>query len=197
MTKEEFEAFLASLNLDRDLAGAEYEQIRRKLLTFFRGRGLTDSDSEGAADEVFDICARRSREGGIENIRSFLPGVARKVAPKFQRKTKEVPLNEDAGPPVNPIDYEEEQMAEIRYRCLRRCLGLLEPEQRELFEAWHLYEKGEKIEKRKKLASQRMTTVETLKGRVHRARKKLEQCVKGCMTRDPGRSLAAATWKEA
>jgi DNA-directed RNA polymerase specialized sigma24 family protein len=189
MTKEEFEAFLASLDPDREGAGEKYEQIRRKLLTFFRGRGLIDS--EDAVDKVFDRSAKRSIKGGIENIASFVFGVARKVASEFHRETRETPLNDAEGPPVNPTDDEEDQMAEIRYRCLRRCLGLLEPEQRELVVAWYLYDKGEKIENRKRLAAQRLTTVETLKVRAFRARRKLRLLVEECMMQ--ASSLAAAT----
>ena len=192
MKKEEFEAFLASLNLDRDRAGETYEQIRRTLLTIFRGRGLTNP--EDAADEVFNRCARRSLEGGIENIKSFILGVARKVASEIQRKTRETPLNEPEAPRVNPVDrmaYEEEKMAEIRLRCLRRGLGLLVADQRELLLAWYLYDKGEKIENRKRLAAQRMTTVETIKGRVHRARVKVQKFFDECMKK-VGASFGAA-----
>jgi DNA-directed RNA polymerase specialized sigma24 family protein len=190
MTKKEFEAFLASLDPDRELAGEKYEQIRRMLLTFFRGRGLIDVDTEEAVDKVFDRCAKRSIKGGIENIRSFVKGVARKVASEFHRETRrETPLDAE-GPPVNPTDNEEDQKAEIRYRCLRRCLGLLEREQRELVVAWYLYDKGEKIENRKRLAAQRLTTVETLKVRAFRVRRKLRQLVEECMMQA---SLAAAT----
>ena len=186
MTKEEFEAFLAGLDPDRDRAGEKYEQIRRKLFTFFRGRGLPPED---AADDVFNRCAKRLREVAIEDIMSFLWGVARKVASERHRKTREVPLNEADGPPVNPIDYGQEQMAEIRYRCFRRCLGLLELKQRELVLAWYCYDNGEKIEHRKRLAAALQTTVEILKVRAFRVRQKLRQLVEECMMKA---SLAAA-----
>jgi hypothetical protein len=63
MTKEEFDAFLAHLDLDRERAGEKYEQIRRKMLSFCRGRGLTDA--EKAFDEVIDrgIIASTTGEG--------------------------------------------------------------------------------------------------------------------------------------
>jgi DNA-directed RNA polymerase specialized sigma24 family protein len=187
MTKEEFEAFLALLDPDRELAGEKYEQVRRKLHGFFRGRGL--SNAEEAVDEVFNRSARRSLEGGIENIMAFVLGVARRVASEFHRRPKETPLTESGGPPVDPIDYEDKEMAEIRQHCLHRCLGRLDVEQRELVVAWYRYDKGEKVENRKRLAAQLNTTVETLKVRAFRVREKLRQLVKECMKQ----AFAAAT----
>lgn len=192
MTMEEFEALLASLDPDRERAAEMYEQIRGKLLTFFRGRGLINS--EDAVDEVFNRSAKRSVNGGIENIGSFLLGVARKVASEIQRDVREVPLNKVEGPTVDPVDPmadEEEKTTEIRLRCLDYGLGRLDPEERQLVLAWYLYDKGEKIENRKRLAAQRMTTVGTLRVRAWRARQKLRRLVESRMRERM--SLEAAT----
>ena len=192
MTKEEFEALLASLDPERERAAVMYEQIRGKLLTFFRGRGLINS--EDAVDEVFNRSAKRSVKGGIENIGSFLLGVARKVASEIHRDIREVPLNKVEGPTVDPVDLmadDQERTAEIRLRCLRYGLGRLDPEQRELLLAWYRYDKGEKIENKKRLAAQRLTTVETLRVQAFRARTKLRRLVESCMRERM--SLEAAT----
>ena len=76
------------------------------------------------------IGAREDRlKAGSKTSCRFSWGVARNVARENQRDITEIPLEESAGPPVNPVDptaYEGERMAEIRHRCLQRCLGLLD-----------------------------------------------------------------------
>ena len=39
LTKEAFERLLALLDVDRELAGQKYENVRRKLIEFFEARG--------------------------------------------------------------------------------------------------------------------------------------------------------------
>jgi DNA-directed RNA polymerase specialized sigma24 family protein len=183
MTKEQLEAFLASFDYDRERAGEEYEQTRRKLLTFFRGRGIITA--EDAADEVINRVAKRSHDGDVQDVRSFIWGVARRVASEIHMKTKDVSLSEALEAHVNPIDMleaEEERRRSLREQCVRRCLRLLATEQRELIEEWYLYDKGDRIENRKRLAVRLQTTLPTLTVRAFRARQKLRQLVDECMT---------------
>lgn len=108
MTKEGLDAFLASPDADRERAGVQYEQIRRKLLTFFRGRGVTHA--EDAADETIDRVAKKLLAGEvILKVKAYLLGVARKVASEILKKTKDVPISDVKEPHGNPIDYEKER----------------------------------------------------------------------------------------
>jgi DNA-directed RNA polymerase specialized sigma24 family protein len=151
MTKEGLDAFLASLDADRERAGEQYEQIRRKLLTFFRGRGVTNA--EDAADETIDRVAKKLPEGEvIHNVKSFLLGVARKVASETLKKIKDVPLSDVKEPHGNPIDYDKEQETRRRERCVRDAFLLLDSEQRELIIEWYRCDEGEKLENRRRLA---------------------------------------------
>ena len=60
LTKEALDGLLECLSADRELAAEAYEEIRRKLITFFEFRGcLTPQDQ---ADETIHRVARRIQE---------------------------------------------------------------------------------------------------------------------------------------
>jgi DNA-directed RNA polymerase specialized sigma24 family protein len=93
MTKEEFEAFLAALDPNRQLAGKGYEQMHRHLVTLFRNRGVTNA--EQGADETINRVAKKLHEGEkIKKIKSYARGVAKRVASEtLKKQAKEVGLN--------------------------------------------------------------------------------------------------------
>ena len=78
LTQKALDAFLARLDSDRNKAGLAYEQIRRKLVTFFRVNGSWD-EAEQLADTTLDRVIRRSEEVKVRELPGFIRGVARRV----------------------------------------------------------------------------------------------------------------------
>ena len=86
---ESFEAILAWLSPDRDVAGHKYVQLRDDLVKIFTWNRC--ADPEGLTDEVFDRVARKIHQL-IETFsgdpRLFFYGVARNLIKEESRKIK-------------------------------------------------------------------------------------------------------------
>jgi DNA-directed RNA polymerase specialized sigma24 family protein len=182
LTKESLESFLLRLDANRESAGEIYEQIRRKLVTFFQGRGLLGG--EDLADETLDRVIRKLGDAEVLNLTGFILGVARHIASERHKHADHtVPLAQ-APEPSNSLstwDDVEERTATLRAHCLERCLQLLENDQRELIVEWYLYDKREKIENKRRLADKRKISLETLRVQANRARQKLQRLVDECI----------------
>jgi RNA polymerase sigma factor (sigma-70 family) len=180
LTRDRLEVFLNHLHEDREQAGQAYEQIRRKLVTFFRCNGC--SCAEDLVDETIDRVIRRLGEIEVNNLMSFTRGVARHVASELHKKDREIPLADVPEPSHWGIQGEEDQQERERsLECLRKSLLLLNPHDRELLRAWYLYEKGHKIENRKRLAVARGTSDGALRVQAFRARQRLQELVESCL----------------
>jgi RNA polymerase sigma factor (sigma-70 family) len=186
LTREGLEALLAYLDPDRDRAGEKYEEIRHRLVKLFECRGVVPP--EEPADETIDRVARRLAEG--EQIRSSSPGayfygVARNVLRERWAHQREHP----AGPNLRrlpnlpaPEPGDDLEAAEGRATCLERCLATLPPETRRLVLGYYRQAAGaRKIKGRKELAAELGISTNTLWVRAHRARSRLEQCVRECL----------------
>lgn len=178
LTREEFEALLASLDDDRNLAAEKYETIRHKLIRLFEWRGC--DFPEDLADETINRVARRMAEG-VE-VRSADPfgyfcGVAHLVYKEVWRRAAREQKALDSGdwPPSQP----EEERDDRRLACLKKCLEKLPEEQRHLLLQYH---KGEdNIRNRKELCDELDIPINALRIRVHRVRRKLEDCIESCL----------------
>ncbi len=178
LTPEGFEALLAQLDQDRERAGERYESIRVKLVRLFEWRGC--EAPEELTDETINRVARRMAEG-VE-LRSGDPygyfcGVAHLVFKEvLRRTTRERRALEGGGwPPPAPVPEADDR----RLRCLRRCLGRLPSKQRDLVLRYH---EGEShIRNRQTLARELGVPLNALRIRVHRVRRKLEDCVQECL----------------
>lgn len=180
LTEEALNCFLARLDSDRDLAGAEYEKIRLKLERYFLWRQTPQPDID--SDDTINRVARRMLEGeNIYNLNAYIYGVARIVAfesLKVKKRTEE--LDKAAGLVVMPVQYEDEEVVG-RQGCFDRCLGYLTDEDREIVVEYYQFEKGKKIENRKNLAARFRMSLNALRIKAHRKRVNLEACVKECM----------------
>jgi hypothetical protein len=85
---------------------------------------------------------------------------------------------EPQSPPHEPV-----QEAEDRTECLRRCLGQLSAENRELILAYYQGDKGDKIRNRKGLTQVFGLRSSTLRMRALRLRDTLQQCSEKCLQR--------------
>lgn len=180
LTLEEFEALLTQLHPDREKAAEMYETIRRKLIRLFEWRGC--SFPEDLADETINRAARRLAEG-VE-LRSSDPygyfcGVAHLLYKEtLRRASREHKALESGEWPPASLE-EEDEPSDRRLECLRRCLSLLPPDQRDLVLRYHQGENN--IRNRKTLSEQMGIPMNALRIRVHRVRRKLEDCVQDCI----------------
>lgn len=184
LTPEGFEALLEFLDPhDRERAGAVYETIRQRLVRLFEWRGL--SNSEDLADETFNRVARRIQEGvEVSDPYPYFCGVARFIAKEVARREAARERREreewDDRQPVLPAEELED---EVRLSCLRRCLERLPQDQSILIVRYH--QEDDHIRSRQKLSEELGIPMNALRIRVHRIRRKLEDCVRACMRRGP------------
>lgn len=173
LTQESFEALLNWLDINREVGGQKYEEIRTRLIKIFACRGCYEP--EDLADETINRVTHRLGEIGAtftgEPARYFY-GVANKVYLEYLRRKPS---------PPSPVATESSEEEELQYRCLDRCVGKLTPENRELVLQYYQEDKRAKIEHRKQLAERLGIAVNALRIRAHRIRLSLQNCVKECL----------------
>src|SRR5260221_1835342 len=175
LTKEALEQFLSHLDPDQDRAGAKYEEIRRKLLTFFRCNGFWDAEDH--VDETIDRTIRRLDE--VRDLMPFIRGVARHVASEVRRMApREIPLED-----IREIasrgqrDEEGERSFSKRLKWWYECADRLTAEDREMLLQYYQYDRSQKVENKRNLAALMGTSTAILRVRAFRARKQLEKLV--------------------
>ncbi|HYK19871.1 MAG TPA: hypothetical protein VEV42_03995 [Pyrinomonadaceae bacterium] len=166
---------LAWLDSDRERAAMKYEEIRRRLIKFFLGRGCIEA--EDLADETINRVIRKLNEIGNEftgDCEPYFYGVANKVLMEHQRRRQpQPPLATD----VNSNRAEQED------RCLEECIAKLSDENRELLLQYYQGEGRAKIEQRKQLAEKLGIAPNALRIRAFRIRAALQECVEKCLER--------------
>ncbi|MEN3326032.1 MAG: hypothetical protein V7638_839 [Acidobacteriota bacterium] len=182
LTKEAFDHFLTTLDGDRDTAGQKYEDIRRKLLKYFQWRGSDAPDID--ADETLNRAARRIAEGAhVYNLNGYIYGVARLVhAESLTRRKRRQEFDEQSLVEFPSITVDDE--AAQWQKCLERCLGYLNEEDREVITEYYRYDKAEKIICRRRLAARLGISPNALRVKMHRQRLNLEACVEECLGRN-------------
>jgi RNA polymerase sigma factor (sigma-70 family) len=189
LTSASFDSLLAQLGPDRESAARAYLELRRALFIFFATRGVASPDE--MTDETINRVARRLSEGEqitAETPSNYFYGVARNVWRESLAKSNVlIPLSNDAPPEIaqaTPYDLllsaSERIETERRHECLEKCLGRLDPEDRKLIISYYQFSGGEKIENRKRLATQLGLANNTLRQRVARLRSRLAECVNIC-----------------
>lgn len=178
LTKKAFHNFLLLLHGDPSYAAHEYENIRRKLTSYFRWNRCRDA--ELLADETIDRVIRRVQEVTINNVRAYINGIARNVFRESRRRKATFDITIDSTS-LNESSQEEEDQIESRIDCLKQCLHHLTPMERQLILDYSAPESG--TEKRKQLADSLGVTPENLRVQVFRARRKLRELVAQCLKR--------------
>ncbi len=178
LTQESLDALLSWLDPRRDEAAREYEEIRRRLIRFFAGRGCCEP--EDLADVAINRVAVRLKDIAAsydgDRVRYF-HGVANKVHLEYLRRPR------PSVPPPLPPDHEEE---ERECECLEYCLGQLSPGNRELFVEYFRYDKRAKTERRKRLAEELGIALNALRIRAHRLRALVLKCMLECLEQAAG-----------
>jgi RNA polymerase sigma factor (sigma-70 family) len=191
LNQEALDALLASLDPDRERAGARYEQIRQGLITFFECRG--SATPEDHADDTINRVARRLLEGQViqaDKSVSYFYGVARNVLREHwdSRARGPIPLEDQPSAALQSPDHHHQQEQESarltkerRLECLERCLDGCAPKDRELVRQYYQGDSGAKIEKRRRMAESLGIQINALRIRALRIREKLEECVTRCL----------------
>lgn len=172
--QDPFDALLAWLNSDRELAARRYETIRAGLIRIFAAKG--HSNAEDLTDTVISrVCKRLPdiRDTYVGEPARYFHGVARNV------------LRENADPKEIATDDIEIAWIPVanqsdRYECLLRCLQFLTLEKRELILDYYLYSGHDKIEHHRTMAEELGISEGALRGRAFQIRTKLEKCVLEC-----------------
>jgi RNA polymerase sigma factor (sigma-70 family) len=179
LTSEALDRFLSRLDADREAAGAKYEIIRSKLISFFEWRGF--HLAEDHADEAITRVIRKIDEGEeIRDPSTYVYGVARMLTLEISKQRERQAAAFDSLPSFEQRDDGE---SEMRVECLNRCLEKLPAENRLMIIEYYSQEKGEKIERRKRIAEKMGIPVGALRIRALRIRDKLGQCLDGCLSR--------------
>jgi DNA-directed RNA polymerase specialized sigma24 family protein len=181
VNRAEFETFLGRLDPDRERAAEKYEDLRRRLIRFFRWNNCFPGDD--LVDKTFDRVAHKVADeqvsAHIPDVVPFLWGVARNVVREFRRRPPAVNL-EDLPPRRQPHTAHaesviiEQRVRERRLACLRKCLELLAARDRELFLAYEYYQG--RTRNTRQLAERFGTSVGALQVKAHRLKHKLEKC---------------------
>jgi DNA-directed RNA polymerase specialized sigma24 family protein len=175
LSQEAFDSLLDWLDTDREQAAMRYEDIRRRLIKIFTGRGC--AEAEDLADEVINRVTTKLDElkkSFHGDPRRYFFGVGNKVFAEYLRKRLPDP------PPVLTTDP---YRLEIEYRCLERCTAVLSDENRRLLIGYFGGEEQSKAERRKTLAAEFGIALNALRIRAHRLRLSLQDCVAKCVDR--------------
>ncbi len=196
LTEDAFARLLTQLDPDRERAAEKYEQIRHKLMKFFKWRGCLQF--EEYADRTIDRVARKITEGAELQATSpsaLFYGVAVILLKEHWRKTasREGTLagqTEAWNPSDDPEKIREQaetlQEQETRLTCLRRCLAELPSDSVQLIRQY--YSEGDVLDKqqRKQIAQRLNLSPTALRSRAFRVRGELERCVNSCLKEDLG-----------
>lgn len=182
LTQEAFDKLLLAFGGGERESGSEkYLEIRGNLTRFFEWRGC--SFPEDHADETINRIAKRVAEGEeILNASGYAMGVARLLLLEIikGRQREQTALNELGQAGETYVDSDD---GEDRLECLRNCLQILSPDNRDLILQYYQGEKSEKIRNRKKLIQRLGIPVNTLRMRALRLRDRLQGCVEQCLSR--------------
>jgi DNA-directed RNA polymerase specialized sigma24 family protein len=178
LSQEAFDQLLDWLDSDRERAGIKYEEIRRRLIKIFTGRGC--ADPEDLADETINRVTSKLAEIELEfqgDRPRYFYGVAYKVLMEYLRRKPPQP------PPLSTSDANRIEHESL---CLEECIAQLSEENRYLLLEYYGTEGKEKIDKRRKLAEELGIAQNALRIRAYRIRQSLQECVEKCVERSIG-----------
>jgi RNA polymerase sigma factor (sigma-70 family) len=183
-----FNQLLWSLAADRTQAAAQYENIRQKLITFFRCHAC--AFPEDCADMAMDRVARKISEG-IElnpgNPFGFFFGIAHNILYEYRAQQARLPIDSASNSSIEcfPQNSHEtrqpEEAIDQQIHCLEHCLEELTPVNRRLILEYYQGRTAVKIKNREKLAKQLGIPINALRIRALRVRKKLKDCIGHCL----------------
>lgn len=179
LTQESFDLLLEWLSPDREKAGEIYEEIRNRLVKLFLIRGcphpeiLADETINRVTSKVPNLI--REYQG---NPAYYFFNIAGKVYLESisPRKNNEEQLDLISHKKVSVVSSEPAH-TDIKLEYLKGCLQKLSAEDRELITQYFAIDKSEKFEHRRALSEKNNISLNTLRIKVMRLKRKLHECV--------------------
>lgn len=170
------QALLDALGPDSTNAGTAYEDLRERLIRFFRWNNCLFS--EDLADTALDRLADKLARGAepILNPARFVTGIARMVLlEQYARQNREKKMLSFLSwfQTTRAQQSEDQQPHED---ALDNCLERMNPENRLLLERYYSGDAGERIRNRQALADELGIAMNALRNRALRLRSQLEKC---------------------
>jgi len=164
LDRQGLDALLQALGPDRELAGRNYEELRRRLINLFAWEQFDAADE--LADETLNRLARKVMAGTeIPNLDRFAFGIARLLMQEEGRRRRnqqsvllELQRGSLRSPDWGSLD------------AMDRCLAALPKDRRELIERYY-------VEDRAALALSLDISLNALRNRAMRIREELFKCV--------------------
>jgi DNA-directed RNA polymerase specialized sigma24 family protein len=165
LDRETWEALMAALAPDRELAGQKYEDLRHRLCNLF---AWERSDApEDLADEAINRLARKVMEGAvIPHLDRFAFGIARLMLQEESRKQRNRETMVRELQTTSSVDSRHWSAVE----SMESCLGRLPADRRELIERYY-------AEDRAALARKLGLSLNALRNRAMRIRQELSRCM--------------------
>ena len=166
---------MTALGSDPAAQGLEYERLRARLHALFYWKGMVNADE--LTDETLSRVARKLTQGEqVRSMTSYVLGVARFVyLEAVKQQAKQSQAHQRAAITHEPDDAADDT---DRLAALRHCLTTLNQTERTIVEQYYLTEHAKRIPTRRELAKKHGISINSLRIRAHRARKKLENCVR-------------------
>jgi DNA-directed RNA polymerase specialized sigma24 family protein len=177
--QNDLELLLAWLDSDPGLAGEAYLRLHRKLTMFFSGRKCGAAAEQLADDTLDRVIKKLQTDPSLTDASrsAYVFGVARKILQEHQRQPIEVDLPKYlAQPKVEPPDAE-------RIGFLSRCVTQLTEEDRKVIADYYDHEKRERIEGRRRTATDLQKSQGALRVQVFRIRRKLRRYMEEYLAR--------------
>ncbi len=187
LTQTGFDTLLATLDAEREQAGAKYESLRARLIKFFEWRNC--ETPEELTDVVFDRIVKKIAEGEqIQNINAYSATIAQFVFKEDCRRRERLFQSIEDNPAAENLIAtndlaETNETDDRRFDCLEKCLAEFSDENRRLVVAYYDTDERTMIATRKRLADSLEVSMNTLRIRVCRLKAKLEDCTIDCCRR--------------
>lgn len=177
LDSEAFDKLLAWLSPTPEEAARKYEEIRKKLIRYFRGCREADELADQTMDRIAKKLARGTLDYQGDPIRYFY-GVAGVIYKEHLRKNRNRPM--EVLDPDAPVLPPEPDHKELEYHCLEQCMAKLSQKTRDLIHRYHQSSGMEKIVSRQALAGELGIEMNALRIQAFKIRSKLRSCVLEC-----------------
>lgn len=172
MTEESLKILLENLSSNPDEAAKAYTDLRNSLVRYFQIKG--DFDADEAADATLDrVALKLSQNTKIENVTRYGFGVARLI---FLERLRTAGKNKKAH---DGFYDEQKRDGADDYSFFRECFGKLEQKEKEILSDYFadmLF--ADLIIYRERISAKYDISLNNLRIKVFRLRKRLDDCLK-------------------
>jgi DNA-directed RNA polymerase specialized sigma24 family protein len=184
---EAWNKFLTLLDAEADRAGEKYEDIQRKLITFFECRKCLEA--ERLTDVSINRVIRRYFEGeDIRNLMGYLYGVAKIVFLEYLAEQKQQQAGHDYLTHTRELasDRAEGDGNDDLHTCFDGCMDELKDEDRKFIKQYYDELRRKKIDTRKSMAQALDISPNAVALRAFHIRERLRKCINKCLKKRRG-----------